>query len=223
MDRAKEIWNLDYSGLGDKGCNFWPNYFFIATKYLHMTDYNFGARAWQKGERIEPLDYITKDTCASDTFVNTSLQLRAMNLKIAEIPQYHASPDDLEHYEKKQFLFDGKAPWTHIGSLSSGTHGVLIDDFGRPLARRFIDPHMAVAKVPGQCTTKQEQNEWERRVVFWSMFLDNANKALPAGRQSAIPEFRKEYEKAINRVISQFHLSQYDIDRKKEIYKSIGL
>jgi hypothetical protein len=215
-DRAKELWNLDYSGLGDKGPNFWPNYFFTHTKYLHQTDHNFGAKAWAKGERIEPLNYTAKELCASDTFVNTSLQLRAMNLRIAEIPQYHASPDDLEHYEKKQFLFDGKAPWTHVGSLSSGTHGVLIDDSGRPLAERRITSAYAHKKVPGKCDSMQEKNEWERRVVFWSMFLDNADP-------DAIPEFRAEYAKAIKRVITQFNLSQYDIDRKKEIYRSIGL
>lgn len=216
-DRSKELWNLDYSGYGDVGPNFWPNYFFTRRGILEKTDRNFGARSWKKGERIEPLDYVVQEeVCASDTFVNTSLQLRAENYKIKTIPQYHASPDDLEHFKKKRFLFDGKAPWTHIGSLSSGTHGVLIDDFGRPLARRSIDPPKDTARVPGQCNTLQEQNEWERRVVFWSMFLDNSDP-------NEIPEFRREYEKAINRVITQFHLSQQSIAIKKAIYRSIGL
>lgn len=223
-EAARDKFQLNYSGVGDMGPNFWPNYLFTKRQHLLNTDRNFGARSWKQGEKIEALDYIVREeVCPSDTFGNTSLQLRAKGLRIKEIPQYHGSPDDAQHFEQKQFLFDGNAPWTHIGSLSSGTHGVLIDDFGRPLARRSIDSPKDEVKVPGQCTTEQEANEWERRVTFWNIFLDNADEGPQISATEAIPEFKQEYEKAINRVITQFNLSPTRISKKKEMYRTLGL
>ena len=81
LKRASEVWGINYEGYGDQGCNFWPNMFFCKKEILLKTDRNFGARMWYKGEKIEPLNYITQGDCATDTFVNTSLQLRAMGLR----------------------------------------------------------------------------------------------------------------------------------------------
>lgn len=219
LDEAQKKWNLDYSGMGDVGPNFWPNFFFTKKNILLATDRNFGARAWKKGEPIVPLGVIAQeDPSAADTFVNTSLQIRAMVPieKILTIPQYHASPDDMEHHKNGQFLFDGRAPWTHVGSLSSGVGGVLIDDYGRPLARRSIDPRKDIVRVPGQCTTDQERSEWERRVTFWSLFLDYAEV-------DKIQFFQEEYRKALRRIIAQFELPEIRIEQKKAIYRSLGL
>ena len=216
-DRAKELYGLDYSGYGDVGPNFWPNFFFTSKKILEATDRNFGARQWVKGDKIAALgDYMAKDTIASDTFVNTSLQLRAKNYRIHTQKQDHGGPMDLEEYANKQWLFDGKARWIHVGSLSSGTHGVLMDDKGRPLARRFIDEPKNEARLGDWCNTDGERKEWERRVAFWELFYDNSDP-------EAIPEFRKLYREAIDRVIRQYALQPKQINQRKAVYHTLGL
>lgn len=218
---ARVKFGLNYEGLGDHGPNFWPNYFFAKRDTLLSTDRNFCARAWDPGEVVEPLGMtVTDSRVVGDTFVNTSLQLRARFPKerILDIPQYHASPDDIEDYENKRFLFDGNAPWTHIGSLSTGVGGVLIDDCGRPLARRLIDPPKESASVPGQCTTEQERREWERRVAAWELFLQNALSDI-----HKIEEFMLLYRRAVDRIIAQFGLRRELIEKRKEIFHTLGL
>lgn len=218
---ARVKFGLDYSGLGDHGPNFWPSYLFTKRQTLLETDRIFGARAWDPGELIEPLNFIVvDDRVVGDTFVNTSLQLRARFPKerILDIPQYHASPDDIEDYEAHRNLFDGQAMWTHIGSLSTGVGGVLIDDEGRSLARRLIDEPKSDGIVPGQCTTEQERREWERRVAAWEMFLQNALPDL-----SKINDFYMLYRRAIDRIIGQFQLRRELIERRKEIFHTLGL
>lgn len=222
-EAARVMFGLSYEGLGDHGPNFWPNYLFTKRDTLLETDRNFGARAWKTGEKIEPLNYIVPDgieVVVGDTFVNTSLQLRAKfsNDRILEIPQYHASPDDIEDHDNGRFLFNGSAMWTHIGSLSTGVGGVLIDDQGRALARRLIDPPKEDPSVPGQCTTEQERREWERRVAAWEMFLQYA---LPD--MNKINEFYMLYRRALDRIIGQFQLRRELIERRKEIFKELGL
>ncbi|MBN2261361.1 MAG: hypothetical protein JW735_00490, partial [Prolixibacteraceae bacterium] len=126
LNRAKQIWGIPTDGLGDQGCNFWPCYFFSTRSTLLQTDRDYNSRAWVQGDIIAPLqDYVVvAPVVAADTFVNTSLQLRAMipERRILYVAQYHAHPDDLKHFEQKSEYtpFDGKASWTHIGSLSSG-------------------------------------------------------------------------------------------------------
>jgi hypothetical protein len=138
LEAAKQKWGLDYEGYGDQGCNFWPCFFFCKKDLLLKTDRQFCAQAWKRGEVIEALGYMVEpEIVRGDTFVNTSLQLMAMvpQNRIVYVPQYHGSPDDIQHYEQKMNLFDGKAPWCHIGSLSSGVGGILMDEYGRSLTR----------------------------------------------------------------------------------------
>lgn len=217
-DRAKELWGLDYSGTGDTGPNFWPNFFFTKREILLATDRNFGARAWMQGETIEPLNLIVEaERYVGDTFVNTSLQLRAKGYRIKEIPQYHGSPDDVEHFGDRKYLFDGQAPWVHVGSLSTGTHGVLMDNQGRALGRRLIDaPKPEGAVLGAHCNTDAEKKEWERRVAFWELFYESADR-------EAIPSFRLLYRQAIDRVIEQYGLSQKRIETRKGMYHTLGL
>lgn len=219
---ARQIWDLDYSHMGDNGPNFWPNFFFSKKQTLIDTDRNFAARAWKQGEAIEPLRYTVQEPQThGDTFVNTSLQLRAKfpKDKIVEIPQYHGSTDDYADYEKGVNLFDGKCPWIHVGSLSSGTHGVLTDDQNRALARRKIDPpkEKATQNAP---QSDQEKMEWERRIAFFSMFLDYY---MLGGGTDPIYEFREEYAKALNRIVEDFNLNRARINQRKDLYRTIGL
>lgn len=219
LDAAKAKWHLDYSGLGDVGPNFWPSLFFCSRQLLESTDRNFGARAWKKGDAVLPLDYVVEvPVIAGDTFVNTSLQLRDMvpESKIDYIPQYHAHPDDLEHAEQNTGIFDGRAPWVHIGSLSSGVGGMLKDGQNRCLARRTIDPpegHTLYGKSP---ETEMEKKEWERRVQIW---LTAWTEAFCDTNTDVIQEFRVEYGNAINRLVNKFGLDQGRIKTRINTYK----
>jgi len=136
-EAAKKKWNLDYEGFGDKGPNLWPNMFFIKAKHLFDTDMHFHAKGWKKGDKIKELDHVVEnDNIMGDTLVWTCIQLRAEGLKIHEIPQYHASPYDIENAEKKEGIFDGKCPYFHFGSLT-GDFTVPQDDISsRELERR---------------------------------------------------------------------------------------
>lgn len=230
---SMEIWeasrlkyDLNYSGLGDVGPNFWPCFFFSLKNVLLQTDRNFGAKHWPKGTQIKELGYtVMEDGCYGDTFVNTSIQLRKLVPKdrILMIPQYHGSPDDLEHYEKQYNLFDGVCPWVHVGSLSSGTHGVLQDDFGRPLARRLIDPPKESPALAGVCNTEQERREWERRVQWWQTFLDYFLEANMGSLNASMLEFAGLYKNAIKRIIHQYSLRTENIAKRQHIYKTLGL
>lgn len=216
---SKEKYNLDYSGYGDTGCNFWPSAFFSTKKLLLETDRDFKARAWQKGETIAPLDHIVEaDTVVGDTFVNTSIQLLAKvpQNRIIYIPQYHGSPDDLMHYQKGMNLWDGKAPWVHVGSLSSGIGGAITDPENRSLARRMIDEPKKIQRVP--INSEAEKKEWERRIQWWLTFWKTAQ---PVPKE--IQELSDLYHKALMKLIGDYELSENNIRRRQNIYKELGL
>lgn len=212
MNAAKNKWGLNYEGYGDQGCNFWPCYFFCKTETLKNTDRNFASRAWIKGEKVEALDYVIKDeeVAYSDTFVNTSLQLRAKGLNFGYFNQYHGSPNDISDYENGRNLWDGVAYWTHVGSLSSGVGGVLVNDIGVSLARRKIDLEPKEFNIPNAGV-----DEWARRLQWWKTFYDNSDDKLP--------EFKEEYIKAIRRLQVQAKVHDKLIIKRQLAYKELGL
>lgn len=224
LTRAQQIWGLDYEGEGDQGPNFWPNLFFTTKDLLTKTDRNFAAQAWAKGTEIKylstpDLTYLVQaDMAVGDTFVNTSLQLRHTYPEhlFYYIPQYHGSPDDLAHFEQGKYLFDGKAPWVHVGSLSSGVGGVLMDDEGRALIRRTREPSKGKAQLGNWCNSEGEKREWERRVQWWLTFYEQREV-------DEITEFAELYRKAIERVINQYDLSLTNIRQRQKAYRTLGL
>lgn len=231
LSRASQLWGLNYEGEGDQGCNFWPNLFFSTKAKLLTTDRWFGAKSWVKGENISALDqgpekYLVQgDVAASDTFVWASLQLQATTpqSRIKYIPQYHGSPDDLDHMQRSYNLFDGVAPWVHVGSLSSGVGGILQDGNGRSLSRRTIDTSKGEnVQIPNYCHTEQEKNEFERRVQWWQKFAiywnENDNK-----ENSDMCDFWFLYTKALDQVIQQYQLNPRRIERRQRAYATLGL
>lgn len=224
LNRAQKIWGLNYEGEGDQGCNFWPNLFFTTKDVLIKTDRNFGAKAWHQNQEIfylsRPNDpFFIQDTVAyGDTFVNTSLQLRHTYPENAfhYIPQYHGSPDDLDHFYQKKGIFDGYAPWVHIGSLSSGVGGVLRDDQNRALIRRQTDEPKGTTILEPWANTEGEKREWERRVQWWLTFYEHRDS-------DKIQQFAEYYKIAIDRVIQQYGLSIKSIRARQEAYRTLGL
>lgn len=224
LTRAQQLWGLSYEGEGDHGPNFWPCYFFTRKETLLRTDRNFGARAWKRGETIASLDNYTVqgDVIAGDTFVDASLQLRAMIPKerILCIPQYHGHPDDLDHFAThyKYSMFGGEASWCHIGSLSSGVGGLLRDEVDRPLTRRLIDPPGNPTRLPKQGFESDfEKREGERRAQWWVTFWNHAESTPETN------EFYELYGHATDRIIQQFNFSRENIRRRIEAYATLGL
>lgn len=215
---AFKKWGIQIEGEGDQGPNFWPNFFFSSKELLLKTDRNFAAKAWHKGDYIKELDYtVLSDVIYGDTFVNTSIQLRGLVLphRIRYVPQYHGHPEDLKHAEENKYLFDGKAPWTHVGSLSSGVGGVLRDEFNRPLDRRTTAIKEDKTVFPATwCQTEMEKKEWERRLQWFSTFYEfyRPNKVN-------MVDFYDAYGIAIQQIIKAFGLSVKNIRRRQEVYK----
>lgn len=219
LEWAQAKWGIAGFGHGDNGCNFWPNFFFTKKQILLDTDRNFNARTWERGELIEPLERIAIELTVGDTFVNTSLQLHARGYRMDYIPQYHGSAEDIDHYNDRYNIFDGQAPWTHVGSLSSGISGVLMDNNGRSLSRIEKDPPKAETVIPNYCNTEQEKGEWERRVQWFYRFWTTADNKIPYSMLA----FWQLYGDAVNRVIDQYGLSRSKIAKRINIYATIGL
>lgn len=221
LTRGNQLWNTETVGEGDSGCNFWPNFFFCSRAKLLATDQDFKAKAWKHGDIIKELgDYMIQDDVSyGDTFVWASLQLQATTPqnRIKYINQYHASPDDMDHFQRSYNIFDGICRWTHIGSLSSGVGGLLQDSHGRQLVRRLIDESKGDnIPVPNYCNTEAEKREFERRVQWWQTGWENRE-------QGKLEEFAQLYFDALQRLIDQYGLSRNNIERRQRIYQSIGL
>lgn len=227
-DAAIQRWQIPYQGEGDHGCNFWPCFFFIKAHLLRQTDMNFSAKQWKQGEVIKGLGHVvTSESVLGDTFVNTSLQLRGMVPidRIKCVPQYHGHPSDIQHFKEGKYLFDGFAPWTHVGSLSSGVGGILMDDKGRSLTRRLIDPPKEYTKLPNVCRTIQEREEFERRVQWWLKFINYFNETTPSNYNVSynLIQFAGLYKQAVEKIILQYQLSRTNIKQRQDIYNTLGL
>lgn len=201
LDKAREKWNLDYSGWGDKGCNFWPNFFFTSRQLLNMTDKNFGATYWKPGEKIPGIGRFAETDLYSDTLVSASLQLRGIvpKRKILEVPQYHGATDDTKDYVDKTNIWDGECPWLHVGSLSSGFLGLL-------------DPKK---NLPDGFRTNDERLELERRICFWDMGLQTAMQ------NDDLTEVKATYQQALNRLYGHYDIAENSIRARQAMYREV--
>lgn len=220
---AQRVYDISYEGEGDQGCNFWPNFFFMKRELLLSTDRDFNSRAWVQGEIIPPLQHyvVAAPVISSDTFVWASLQLRAMipEQRIFYVNQYHAHPSDAEHYQRQNHIFDGKCPWIHIGSLSSGPSGAIMDDQGRSISKRTREAPKGKTVLPAAwCDVSSDfaKMEWERRVQWWLMFWELRDP-------EAIPEYAALYKAGIDRIIEQFELNVKRIRSRQQMYRTIGI
>lgn len=210
-------------GTGEKP-NFWPNCLFVRTDHLRQAGRNYAAKAWYRGETIEPLNHVVENEAVySDTLVEASLKLRAMGLRVHIEDQYHGMTDDMPDIQQGTNIWSPQAAWCHIGSLSSGISGMLTwGDYYLPLSKWY--PHAEFDNkgrvkpdgLPKYCNTEQEKLEWERRVTFWSL----AWKFTTYTRDtSEIQEFTDLYEKALHRIIAEYELSHSRIGKRMLAYE----
>jgi hypothetical protein len=141
----------------DEGNGLWPCFLFARREDLAATDGHFGARRWERGERIAGLDLVAgvdiddSVELSCDTFVSTAWQLRASGLRIRHVPQYRVcDPGFLGLW------LDHDPQWFHVGSLSSG------------LGMAFAGGHALIEEG----TTGGR--EWARRICWWRRFLETA-------------------------------------------------
>jgi hypothetical protein len=208
---AKEKFNLNYEGWGDKGPNFWPCFLFTRKSLLAKTDRKFGNKSWQKGEKL--LGVELQDTVIGDTFVNTSLQLRSLTPKILEIPQYHCTPDDFDNQKAGKGMFDGKAGYMHFGSLSSGIENTLVDPNGRPLKdRKKLNTTGIKIRKP---QTPQEEAELEKRVMWW---LEASVTWFP---KKLTADFHFVYGYALGHIEKYCNLSPSKINAWRKLYMKV--
>lgn len=196
---ASQKYGVNNDGYGDNGPNFWPNFFFAKREDLLKVT-NFGARFWKEGEMVREVGMIAPEDSAGDTFVEGSLQLRAMGLRFDYVPQYHGSTDDEPDYLNKTNIWDGVCPWLHVGSLSSGYHGMLKPDY------QINYDHFR---------SDQERLELERRVAFWQWGLEEA------ANTPGLPSVKKQYSQALQKLINGYTLSTSRINTRIARYKEV--
>jgi hypothetical protein len=193
-EALKEKYHLDYSGYGDVGPNFWPNFLFCKRKDLLITDGDFAPRRFEKDKFYPSLDHVMDQEEYGDTFVWTSIQMRHNGVRFKEIPQFHASPYEIEDIQKGERNWRGEKPfWMHGGSLSVGA--------GKYLNNVVPDVSTDIAK-----------QDFETRAAFWMII---------AGVVDGFKSYKYTYQKGIEDLINNAGLDRDRIGQKIGIYRSL--
>lgn len=195
-DMAKRTFNLDYSGVGDRGFGWWPTGFYCKRKDLLKTDLNFGSKKYSKGEYFKELDHTFKEDNYTDTFTWTSIQLRAMGLRYIDIPQNHASVYEIEEHRLKAMNWAKEIKYIHGGSLSAG--------WGGYLSGRLPDVSHDAAKL-----------EMESRCAFWE--IASADYIAPEG----FNKFKRDYRNGLYKLEDSINVDRHRLEAKIKIYRDL--
>lgn len=193
---AQKKYNLDYSGIGDKGFGWWPTGFFCHRKDLLKTDLDFGSKKYPKGEYFKELDHTFAEDAHTDTFTWASVQLRYLGVESIDIPHHHADPYEIESKQKGQMNWDKQSEpfdWIHGGSLSAGWGGYLS------------------GQIPDTSNESAKQ-EMESRVAFWDIALHSVD---------GFDAFKVDYQTGITDLIHNAQLDTGRIYKKINIYKEL--
>lgn len=195
-EASKELYGLDYSGYGDMGPNWWPNFFFCKRSDLMKTDLDFSSKSWQPGEYCSELNHSFKELSHGDTAVWNNIQLRSLGVRATSVPQHHAGPNEItdkENGEQNWHPTQSWFPWIHGGSLSAGWSGYL----------------------SGTLPDLSNENailEIETRVAFWTIASDVID---------GFTEFKKEYKQGIENLVQKGNLNRERIAQKIAIYREL--
>lgn len=194
-DAMIKKYNIDINGLGDKGVNYWPNFFFCKKSHLMDTDWNFASKKFPKGVYFPELDHTFDSVNYGDTFVWADIQMRAKGVRFLDVPQFHASPEEIYYFNIKTDKWTPNLDfgWIHGGSLSAGWGGYLQKD------------------IP-DVSTEISMLEMETRAAFWTLAV---NTTL------GYADFRNKYMEGIINLINKANLSKKRIQKKYEIYKNL--
>ena len=195
-EESKKKYNLDYSGYGDVGPNWWPNFFFCKRADLLRTDMNFASKEFKAGDYYKELDHTFKETQYGDTFVWTCMQLRAMGLRSKSVPQHKADPYEIQNKElHEQNWHPSEQPfsWIHGGSLSAGWGGYL-------------------SGIIPQGQDDSSKREMESRCAFWSIASEVTE---------GFTEFKLKYQQGIIQLIANYGLDAGNVQKKITIYKQL--
>ncbi|PWU04806.1 MAG: hypothetical protein C5B43_04170 [Verrucomicrobia bacterium] len=201
-ESAKQKYNLDYSGEGDKGFGWWPNFFLCSRDLLLKTDLDFGSKKYPAGKYFKELDYTFINDDYTDTFTWASIQLRylgtqfygGVGLRSYDIPQNHAHPYDLENMRNQGVMFaKGNPQYIHGGSLSSGWGGYL---------NTVLPP----------VSTDMEKQDIETRVAMWGICCEETQGYMG---------FKFEYSHKLNYLIDDCNLDRDRINKKEQLYRNL--
>lgn len=190
----KEKYGLDYSGYGDVGPNYWPNFFFCKREDLLKTDLDFNSKSFDKGVFYPELNHEMGETEMGDTFVWASMQLRHLGIRIGDIPQFHASPYEIDEVKEQKRNWMGTVPfWLHAGSLSVGVEGFF--------NKKYPDVSSDIAL-----------QEMETRIAFWMIVSSIVDGFV---------DFKYGYQKGIEDLVNNCHLDRDRIGQKIGIYRNL--
>lgn len=195
-EAAKAKYGLDYSGYGDVGPWFWPNFFFCKRSDLLKTDLNFGSKTFLAGEFCPQLNHTFKEINHADTFGWGAIQMRHNGVRFQSIQQHKADVYEIEskangvmNWHPTQRPFD----WIHGGSLSAGWGGYLN------------------TSLPDVSNDSAKQ-EIESRVAFWRICSETVE---------GFEGFKTEYQKGIEHLIQGCDLNRERIAKKISIYREL--
>jgi len=183
VTRFGEPWFADTT---EAGHALWPCFLFARREVLEQTDRHYGARNWKPGELVKGLNLTARNDLSADTFASTTYQLRANQARIEVEGQYRVTST----VQMSEWVT--KAPWFHVGSLSSGYGDVIGDDSG------------------GISTNQYGGGDWARRVSWWERFARTAE---------GLPDHLAHYHAEIAAFVERAGISRSDIDGWTQAYQ----
>ena len=195
-----------------KDCpNVWPCLFFAKTKALLDTDGEYGNRDWPQGTTIPLINHYCEVEECSDSFVWTTIQLRAQGCTFKYIHQNHTAPDDLNMFVNKTGLYAlDPIPWVHIGSLSSGIEKLIKDKDNVPLGAIGTSP------LPYPEVTESSVLELSRRVAMFQFAATYGKLEDPR-----LDYYNDKYAEGVERGIKEMGLPRDKIAQFYETMKFI--
>lgn len=194
-EALKQKYSLDYTGYGDVGPNFWPNFFFCKREDLLRTDLDFGSKTFLEGQAYPELRHRMEKTEHGDTFVWGCIQLRDLGLRFQNIPQFHCSPTEVQDKEQRTMNWIGETPyWLHGGSLSTSWNGYLTGN-------------------PPDLSNDNAVKELETRIAWWTICSDVID---------GFDAFKVQYKQGIENLLNNH--SEFDrkrVDQKISLYREL--